>query len=167
MPLKMKKKLLRIIVEAGGILVLSLLMALTVNAVRDNGLPLLRAYTPSASADPAPSLDLPEIDGATLNALMAGGMVTLVDARAGSVYRSGHIPGALSLPLGEKETRYPLIRDALVPGRTIVVYCIDRDCLDSAFLAAWLVEQGYHDVMVFPEGFAGWRGAGNPVEESR
>ncbi len=163
----MKKQLVKLIAETGMILAVSLAAALGVNLFRDNGLPLNRAYIPPETTAAAPVANLPEIDMDTLKALMDGRMVVLLDARAAKMYHSGHIPGARNLPLGDQSAIYPDLNEILNSGNTIVTYCIDSECLDSSFLAQWLMARGHSDVMVFRPGMKGWLDAGNPVEISR
>ena len=163
----MKKQLWKLSVEIGIILTAGLLVALGVNLFRANGVPLNHTYIPSETVESGPSVNLPEIDLDTLMALMDARLVVLLDARTASVYRSGHIPGARSFPLGEKESAYPRFKEILESGHTLVTYCIDSGCLDSSFLAEWLLARGHGDVVVFREGMEGWRNAGNPVEIER
>lgn len=51
--------------------------------------------------------------------------VTLVDVRPADEFRSGHIPGAVSIPVGELERRL----SELPPGKEVVAYCRGRYCI--------------------------------------
>ncbi|HDP95670.1 MAG TPA: rhodanese-like domain-containing protein [Candidatus Aminicenantes bacterium] len=160
----MKRFVSRTLLETLLILVAGLVVALVVNALRNQGLPLATAYQPQPEVEQAVLRDISRIDLDTLKALMEADMVLLVDAREESAYRIGHIPGARNLPLSRKESAYDEFQDELNAGLTVVTYCIDPECLDSAFLASWLQDRGIHDVMVYDGGIEGWRAAGNRIE---
>jgi len=149
------------------IAVASFVVALGVNALRDNGLSLSTAYQVQEPVLPELTTDIPTVDLDTLKALLQGDMVMLVDARDDAEFLAGHIPGARSLPLNRKESAYDELRDELVSGRTVVTYCVDPGCLDSTYLAAWLLEMGVGDVMVYPGGIKGWQAGDQPVERNR
>jgi len=64
--------------------------------------------------------DSPYADPARLQGLIAGDEPgLLVDVRTVEEYASGHIPGALSIPVAEIQVRPP----AAAPDDLIVVYC--------------------------------------------
>lgn len=86
-----------------------------------------------------------ELDGleplprdALLDRLRAGAIL-LVDVRPRQEYEAGHAPGAISLPLAEREERI----DELPPDRSIVAYCRGPFCTLSARAARRLRELGY------------------------
>ncbi|MBN1196843.1 MAG: rhodanese-like domain-containing protein [Candidatus Aminicenantes bacterium] len=160
----MKRFLRHTLVEIVLIMAASLVVALGFNVLRNHGLPLTSAYQPQPEIEQTPLRDVSRIDLDTLKALLEAGMVVLVDAREESAYRQGHIPGSRNLPLSRKESAYDELQDELHAGLTVVTYCIDPECLDSAYLASWLQDRGVHDVMVYDGGITGWRSAGNGVE---
>lgn len=86
-----------------------------------------------------------------------------VDARDTSLYADGHLPGALSLPLGEVETGLPHFRQRVASARTLVIYCNGYGCPDSFDLGMRLLSEGFSDVRVFEGGFPEWRDAGLTV----
>ncbi|MFN3198935.1 MAG: metalloregulator ArsR/SmtB family transcription factor [Bradymonadia bacterium] len=53
--------------------------------------------------------------------------VVLLDVRSKDEFADGHIPGAMSVPLSELETRL----DELLEGREIVAYCRGRYCVEA------------------------------------
>lgn len=85
-----------------------------------------------------------------------------VDARDATLYAEAHLPGALSLPLGEVETLLPQFRQRAA-ARTLVVYCNGYGCPDSFDLGVRLLAEGFADVRVFEGGLPEWRDAGLPV----
>jgi rhodanese-related sulfurtransferase len=76
-------------------------------------------------------------------------------------FASGHLPGALNLPLEG------LVDDAarLLPDKTadIVVYCSSSTCQNSHIAERKLRSLGYQHVRVFAGGKAAWKDAGRPL----
>lgn len=100
---------------------------------------------------------------AEVRTLAAAGAV-LVDARDGAQHADGHLPGAVSLPLGEADARLAGFRQRFATGRTLVVYCSGYGCPDSFDLGVRLIADGYRDVRVYEGGFPEWRDAGLPID---
>jgi rhodanese-related sulfurtransferase len=98
-------------------------------------------------------------------ALLARPDVITLDARPRVFYEIGHLPGARSLSREQFESDFSLIENALrVPGRTLLVYCSDASCEDSALVARALQERGLGPLLLFPGGLEEWEAAGRPVE---
>lgn len=97
--------------------------------------------------------------------VLAAQDVVLVDARPPELYASGHIAGALSLPMLELDDAYPEFRSKVGRERTIVTYCSGYGCQDSFDLAMQLILDGYQDVRIYEGGFPEWQSAGLPVAE--
>lgn len=87
----------------------------------------------------------------------------LVDARSPELYATGHIEGAVSLPLVEIDAGLPGFLEQVAKGRVLITYCSGFGCPDSFDLGERLLEAGYRDVRVFEGGFPEWRDAGLPV----
>ena len=85
----------------------------------------LTACVPASSPpEPvSPAVEAPsEIQRVTLEeskAAFDNGEATFVDVRTASAYQAGHVPGALSIPLAELQTRI----DELDPNQWIITYC--------------------------------------------
>lgn len=74
-------------------------------------------------------------------------------------YESGHLPGAINLPLeGFAERAVELLPDKQAE---IVVYCASATCNNSHIARRKLVSLGYTNVRVFSGGKAAWRDAGH------
>ena len=87
------------------------------------------------------------------------GSVVLVDVRPVEEYQAGHIPGALSMPLGELPRR---LRE--LPARNeIVAYCRGPYCV-MAFDAVALLRRRGRRARRLVDGFPEWRSAGLPVD---
>jgi rhodanese-related sulfurtransferase len=103
-----------------------------------------------------------EIDVAELATRLRGPQPPLVAEILGPHYfASGHLPGALNLPL---EAFVERAAQALPSKqREIVVYCASATCQNSDIAARKLLALGYVNVRVFRGGKAAWRDAGHPL----
>ena len=103
--------------------------------------------------------EIVNVSTAELEGLLAGGGITLIDARPGA---PEGLPGAISL------TGTPTAEEAakVIPSKDspIVTYCGSVHCPLSARLAEHLQSLGYTNIREYPEGFAGWKAAGKPVK---
>ena len=104
------------------------------------------------------------VDRTEIQALMASGTVTVIDALPESYYNQQHLPGALNLVEAEVETR----ADSILPDKsaTIVTYCSNKACGNSQAVANRLERLGYTDVRRYAEGIQDWTEAGLAVEGS-
>ena len=93
-----------------------------------------------------------------LLARAAKGKVVILDVRPAVEFVAGHIPGALSVPLGELDAAL-----ARLPKRTeIVAYCRGPYCVLSPQAVERLAAKGYR-ARRLADGFPEWRLAGLPV----
>lgn len=83
------------------------------------------------------------------------GAVTVLDVRPVEEYRAGHIPGALSVPLGQLKKLFSnLPRD-----HEIVAYCRGPYCVLSVQAVEMLRKQGFKAIRL-EEGIQDWRAMG-------
>ena len=157
----MENDLRRIALEAiviaalGALIGLSFHYRLLVDALGEG----VAATRSEASAD----ADFPTPVGLTqARDLLRGGAVA-IDARIPELFREGHLPGAVSLPLGEADAALPELRRNIPAETILIVYCSGYGCPDSFDLALRLIEEGYREVRVFEGGLPAWRDAGLPV----
>ncbi len=106
------------------------------------------------SDEPAEPVSRPE-----LLRRAAAGEVLVMDVRPAEEYAAGHIPGALSVPLGELPARL----DALPEGLEIVAYCRGAYCV-LARDAVRLLRARRRAARHLEDGMLEWRLAGLPVE---
>ncbi len=90
---------------------------------------------------------------------MRKGLVTVLDVRPADEFASGHLPGAVNMPLSELEARLA----ELDPGLEIVAYCRGAYCVLSFEAVAALRTRGFQ-VRRLEDGFPEWRAAGLVVE---
>ncbi|NKX54631.1 ArsR/SmtB family transcription factor [Arthrobacter mobilis] len=97
-----------------------------------------------------------------LSERLQAGDVVVVDVRPDAEFRSGHIAGALSLPVRELEKRL----DELPAGRTVVAYCRGPFCVFADDAVRTLQRYGIPAARL-EEGYPEWAAAGLPVEVHR
>jgi protein-disulfide isomerase/rhodanese-related sulfurtransferase len=95
-----------------------------------------------------------------------GSQILFVDVRTAKDFESGHIPGALNLPIESFEQQWK----RLPKNRMIVLYQGGESgsdiCAFSRSAGRILLSQGfgYGDINVYRDGLAGWRKAGLPIK---
>lgn len=119
-------------------------------------------FTVQGYADRWPHVNLDEA-----KRLHARKDVVFVDGRNYSEWETSHIPGAISLPVGEFDKRYDdaKTKKKLKKAHVIVAYCHGENCRLADHLAQQLVGKGHKNVAVYYGGFPGWSGAGLPLED--
>lgn len=90
---------------------------------------------------------------------LRNGLVTLLDVRPPEEFETGHLPGAVNVPLAELRKRLR----ALPRRQEIVAYCRGPYCALSFEAVAELRARGYR-VRRLDTGYPQWRAAGLPVE---
>lgn len=90
------------------------------------------------------------------------GEVTVLDVRPVEEYRAGHIPGALSIPVGELQARL----QELPKNRQIVAYCRGPYCVMAVEAVELLRKKGF-EAHRMEQGIADWRARGWRVEAQR
>lgn len=101
---------------------------------------------------------LEAVDGDELRRRVRHGEVTVLDVRPREEYAAGHIPGAISIPLGELAARL----QELPADRDIVAYCRGPYCVMAVEAAALLREKGFAAHRM-EQGVVEWRARGWPV----
>jgi rhodanese-related sulfurtransferase len=151
--------------QALGIIVAAAVLGLLVNALRPQGLELIRT-----AASVPPSSDSSHADGARPIELAAAleklnqGTAIFIDARAEDDYRAGHIKTARNLPEKTLDIWMPEFFNATPPETELIVYCSGPRCRLAERLAAKLYEFGYPEVYHLTVGWNGWTAAGYPAE---
>jgi rhodanese-related sulfurtransferase len=99
------------------------------------------------------------VDRESLIERVQRGEVTVLDVRPVEEYQAGHIPGAISVPLGElKQKLADLPRD-----REFVAYCRGPYCVLAVQAVEMLRRSGFKAIRM-SEGLPDWRARGLPVE---
>lgn len=87
-------------------------------------------------------------------------LVTVIDVRPAEEYASGHVPGAVNLPLAELESYL----QHLDPKQEIVAYCRGPHCVLAFDAVARLREKGLK-ARRLEDGYPEWKTAGLPIEK--
>ena len=103
--------------------------------------------------------DLEPIPRAELLDRVRRGLVTVMDVRPQEEYASGHVPGAINLPIKDLEHR---LQD-LPQDQEIVAYCRGPHCV-LAFEAVERLRRAGYRARRLQDGFPEWRESGLPVE---
>jgi len=136
-------------------------LGLGANLVSKAPLPLLRPLPAPADGGPA----FGEVDADFVAQVRTAPGTLLLDARAAAAYRAGHIPGALSLPLGEFSRAFTKMEPELRRAGLLVAYCSDPTCNDSPELARRLWGKGLKNILLYRGGMEDWNGRGHGVEK--
>jgi rhodanese-related sulfurtransferase len=83
------------------------------------------------------------------------GEVTVIDVRPPEEYRAGHIPGAVSIPLGELKARFK----ELPRNQDVVAYCRGPYCVFAVEAVELLRKKGFKAHRM-EEGVLEWRSRG-------
>ncbi|MFQ5485111.1 MAG: rhodanese-like domain-containing protein [Desulfobacterales bacterium] len=159
-----------IIKEIMVLIVLSVVLAFLVNILSSKGIALFGRWDTSKgviTANPKNAEEgwPAEIDSVVqAKAIFDKGGALFVDARSRGNYEDGHIPGAISLPVGEFSKQIESFLNQHPSDQPLVIYCSGRTCDDSHNLALLLLEAGFTDVRIFIDGFPGWEAEGYRVE---
>jgi rhodanese-related sulfurtransferase len=102
------------------------------------------------------------VEGDELMRRVRKGEVTVLDVRPPEEYRAGHIPGAVSIPLGELEARL----GELPKKREVVAYCRGPYCVMAIDAVAVLRSAGFR-ARRMEQGVADWRARGWRVARPR
>ncbi|MCP4641307.1 MAG: rhodanese-like domain-containing protein [bacterium] len=94
---------------------------------------------------------------------MEAGPMALFDVRGDVEYEAGHIPDAMSAPLGSLTFRVARVMN---PESFVAVYSTGGECELAAEAARRLENLGLRNVYCYQDGLEGWWDSGNPVVES-
>jgi rhodanese-related sulfurtransferase len=98
---------------------------------------------------------LEAVEAEELMRRVRAGKVTVLDVRPAEEYRAGHIPGALSIPVGELKARLT----ELPKHREIVAYCRGPYCVMAVEAVELLKRKGFK-AQRLDKGVVDWRARG-------
>jgi len=102
--------------------------------------------------------DRPAVPRDELEERVDGGRALLIDVRPRLEYESGHLPGAVSIPVDQLPERL----DELPKDRQIVAYCRGAYCLFADEAVALLRQHGF-DARRLEGGWPEWLQEGRPI----
>lgn len=103
--------------------------------------------------------DLEALEEKELLRRVKAGEVTVIDVRPHEEYQAGHIPGALSIPVGDLKQRMK----ELPKNREIVAYCRGPYCVMAVEAVELLLKKGFKAHRM-EQGVVDWRARGWRVE---
>jgi len=144
----------RTLITAVVLVAVACATALVHNAVRADGIPLIRPDAMASDGENGPILPL-----ARAKKLYDDGAV-FVDSRTAEEFAEGHIEGARLLYYEDAEQDWEKVMAGVDPSRPVVAYCSGEGCNSSYMVAEQLRDVGYEQVYVFHGGWPAWVAAG-------
>jgi rhodanese-related sulfurtransferase len=99
---------------------------------------------------------IPKISIARVEKEMQSGKTAIVDARFSKDFESGHLPGALSLPISATEEEAAKIVPKLPKEGSIILYCRSSKCPYAERTAVKLSGIGFTNLLVYKGGWLDW-----------
>jgi 3-mercaptopyruvate sulfurtransferase SseA len=158
-------RLVLLLKETGAVLLVGLLLGAAVGLIR--GFPAPPPPAPDATVCVSPVPDTPAIQWvsqADARPMAERTTVAFVDARPEETFVTGHVTGAVSVPL-DTGTVEPGMVEFLRGFETVIAYDdTTNGCANSTRLAGLLAAEGIHDVRVLQGGMPEWMENGYPAE---
>ncbi len=149
--------------QTAALLVWSAAVALSVNALRPDGIPLVGDFSPAARFT-TPTGERMDIALEEAEKLFFTRAAVFFDARPPEEYARGHIRGARSLPLQQVDLRFIEETADLDLETPVITYCDGETCSLSHELALFFRDAGFRHARVLVNGWTVWREANLPVE---
>ncbi len=152
----------RAVWQAGGIILVAAILALLVNQIRPEGLPLVDDWSPEArlTLESGENIAI-SLEEAREAFLSKGGV--FLDARSPELYEGGHIRGARNLPWQGVDDYFDSVMVDIPRDSLIIAYCDGEACALSKDLAIELLFRGYDNVRVLVNGWSVWQENQLPV----
>ena len=150
--------------EAALILVLSLVLAFTINAFRPGGLAIIPVHTKQKEAG-APIINPRVYSADDCLQLLQAGKAVFLDAREAALYKMGHLPGALHVSKEKAEQYLPQLIGLERGGKVLIAYCDGLGCKKAEELLRTLQGRGIRALGLFADGWQGWMEKGLPIDE--
>lgn len=149
------------------IITFSICFGLVFNAMRSNGISILKKSIPVLQNTSDISQDENGPGIRMINLEQARGFyekgVLFVDARDEEAYNAGHITGAIA------GSNFFELLDQLAESTSkdtpLITYCSDEECGVSEDLAYALLDEGYSNLLVFEGGWDEWILAGYEISK--
>ncbi len=122
------------------------------------GLDRIAGYFSAAALEGRSLAEIPQLQPADVARLHGEGTpAVLIDVRYEGEWRTGHLPGAIHVPLGHLAARLPEIPT----GQPVITHC--QAGTRSAIASSLLRRAGFRDVRNLVGGYDAWKAAGLPT----
>jgi len=161
------------VIQALAIIVVSVFVAITVNSLVGNRIPLQGSWPSIVSSDSIvipPSADEGDPPFITLDEAAAKYQLSsaiFIDSRDPEDYAVAHIKGAINIPYDYFEDYWDEAIENIPREAELVIYCSGTECELSLFLGREFAYTGYEKVYIFYGGWREWEKADLPIEEGR
>jgi 3-mercaptopyruvate sulfurtransferase SseA len=153
-----------IVWQSFAIAALAILLALGVNAMRADGIPLVADWSPAARLQATTGKTDLVVPMAQAIAFHDAREAVFVDARSPEEYAAGHIAGAINIPWEQVFDYLEQFFNAVPDNNTIVVvYCDGEGCPLSEELVLLMLDLGYENARILVNGWSLWKEHGYPV----
>ena len=157
------------------LLVVAAVVALVINTLSPNAIPLIGEYRSLSSGDgpivppTAEAGDPPFIDVNQAKMEYDLGPSLFVDARDPEEFECGTIPGSVNIPFeympeGDLTTYFDSALGSVGSDRALIVYCSGEECDLSLHLGRNLNTFGYTNILIFFGGAREWENSGLDIE---
>jgi rhodanese-related sulfurtransferase len=154
----MKRSLLQAVV----IILFSGIMGLAVNGFRPDGIPWVENWQGKVLNEQLTG-GLPAVSLKEAREAYEEGYALFVDARDPDFFKTGHIPGAVNLPVKDFDRVFPTLNERLLAAPRVITYCDGASCEMSVELTEKLLFAGLEYVEIFTGGIQQWKAAGQPL----
>jgi rhodanese-related sulfurtransferase len=100
---------------------------------------------------------LPKISKAELSGIVKGQNATIIDSRHKRDFESGHLPGAINVPVDSVGGDIGSRMGSIDKKRPLIVYCQSSACPFAGIVAKELQSLGYTDIRLYKGGWREWR----------
>lgn len=156
----------RSLLQAIGIIIISGVLSIAVNAFRADGIPLVERWQEKVLNEQLTG-GLPAVSLRQAKEAHLSGEALFVDARDPDFYEQGHIPGAVSLPVRDFDQIFPMLKEQLLAAPRVITYCDGASCETSVELTEKLLFAGVEYVEIFTGGIQQWKAGGQQVVSTR
>jgi len=150
--------------QAVYITCISVIIALVVNSIRPDGLPLIKKPEDQKKNNETSGFKLISIEDAIK--MHNRKDVIFVDARSVEDYNYCHIQGAINLPDHNFDSNIDSFLSKVTFDIKIITYCEGVECPLAYHLAEKLFFFGYENVYYFNAGIEAWQNQSLPVDKN-
>jgi len=143
------------ITQATGFAILALLAGMFYHFADDAGL-LANEKATSAIQKAHAANFIPKIGERKVHKLL-GSDAVFIDARFARDYKSGHIEGAISVPVNANDIELQKATANISKDSRIVMYCQSSACKYAEIVAIKLIRDDYSNISIFRGGWAEWK----------